>query len=65
MRFVVFLAMALAMSYVRPERVPASCVFAAYVGVILLLILVEVIGAVGGGARAGSISASSGSSRRS
>ena len=50
MRFSIFLVMALAMSYVRPERY-SEFVFVAYAGVILLLFAVMVIGEVNGGAR--------------
>lgn len=49
-RFSVFLVMALAMSYVRPERF-SEFVFVAYVGVILMLFATMAIGEVGGGAR--------------
>jgi len=49
-RFVIFLGMAIAMSYARPARYQ-EWAFAAYGAVILLLILVEAIGAVGGGAQ--------------
>jgi len=50
MRFSIFLVMALAMSFVRPERY-SEFVFVAYAGVIVLLFAVMVIGEVGGGAR--------------
>ena len=50
MRFSIFLVMALAMSYVRPERY-SEFVFVAYAGVILMLFAVMVIGEVNGGAR--------------
>jgi rod shape determining protein RodA len=49
-RFGTFFAMAVTMSYVRPATYQEWC-FAAYFGVILLLILVMGIGAVAGGAR--------------
>jgi len=50
MRFSIFLVMALAMSYVKPERY-SEFVFVAYAGVILMLFATMVIGEVGGGAR--------------
>jgi rod shape determining protein RodA len=50
LRFGLFFSMAIVMSYVRPVRYQEWC-FAAYGGVILLLILVMGIGAVAGGAR--------------
>jgi len=50
MRFSIFLVMALAMSYVRPERY-SEFVFVAYAGVILMLFATMVVGEVGGGAR--------------
>jgi rod shape determining protein RodA len=50
MRFSIFLVMALAMSYIRPERY-SEFVFIAYAGGILLLFATMVIGEVGGGAR--------------
>jgi len=50
MRFSIFLVMALAMSYIRPERY-SEFVFVAYVGGILLLFATMVIGDVRGGAR--------------
>jgi rod shape determining protein RodA len=49
-RFGMFFSLALVMSYVRPLRYQEWC-FAAYVGVILLLILVMGLGVVRGGAR--------------
>jgi rod shape determining protein RodA len=49
-RFTVFLGMAIALSYVHPERMK-SLAFPAYVGVLLLLILVEALGFVGKGAQ--------------
>jgi rod shape determining protein RodA len=50
LRFGLFFSLAIAMSYVRPVRYQEWC-FAAYGGVILMLILVMGIGAVAGGAR--------------
>jgi rod shape determining protein RodA len=50
LRFTLFFSLAIAMSYVRPVRYQEWC-FAAYGGVILMLILVMGIGAVAGGAR--------------
>ncbi len=49
-RFAIFLAMAITMSYLKPERY-SEYVFVAYFGVILLLFLVMAIGQVRGGAR--------------
>jgi rod shape determining protein RodA len=49
-RFVVFLGMAIAMSRLRPETIRQAS-FPAYVIVLLLLIFVEVLGFVGGGAQ--------------
>ncbi len=50
MRFSIFLVMALALSYIRPERY-SEFIFVAYVGGILLLFATMVIGDVRGGAR--------------
>ena len=50
MRFGVFFAMAIGMSYVKPDTYK-ELIFLPYIGVILLLFLVMVIGEVGGGAR--------------
>lgn len=50
MRFVMFLGMAIAMSYFRPQFYK-EWAFLGYAGALLLLILVEAIGAVGGGAQ--------------
>ncbi|MFN3944984.1 MAG: rod shape-determining protein RodA [Allosphingosinicella sp.] len=49
-RFAVFLAMAIVMSYLTPERFKQGAL-PAYAVVILMLILVEAIGALGGGAQ--------------
>ncbi|TMJ13728.1 MAG: rod shape-determining protein RodA, partial [Alphaproteobacteria bacterium] len=49
-RFTVFLGLAIALSYVHPERMKLLA-FPAYVGVLLLLILVEALGFVGKGAQ--------------
>jgi rod shape determining protein RodA len=50
MRFAVFFAMALALSRVRPEWIKQAA-FPAYVIVLILLIIVELMGFVGGGAQ--------------
>jgi rod shape determining protein RodA len=50
MRFAVFLAMAIAMSRLNPDMIKAAA-FPAYVLVLLLLVLVEILGFVGGGAQ--------------
>ncbi len=50
MRFVVFLGMAIAMSYFRPTFYKEWC-FAVYAAVLLLLLFVEALGAIGGGAQ--------------
>jgi rod shape determining protein RodA len=50
MRFSVFFAMAIGMSYVKPDTYK-ELIFLPYIGVILLLFLVMIIGEVGGGAR--------------
>jgi len=50
LRFTLFFGMAIAMSFAKPVRYQEWC-FAAYGGVILMLILVMGIGAVAGGAR--------------
>ena len=50
MRFLMFLAMAIAMSYFRP-RFYKEWAFLGYAAALLMLILVEAIGAVGGGAQ--------------
>ena len=49
-RFVVFLGMAIAMSRLRPEWIKQAA-FPAYVIVLLLLVFVEALGFVGGGAQ--------------
>jgi len=49
-RFVVFLGMAIAMSYVRPAFYK-EWAFAAYAGLVVLLVLVEALGAIRGGAQ--------------
>jgi rod shape determining protein RodA len=49
-RFVMFLGMAVAMSRMRPERLKEAA-FPAYVIVFVLLVAVEALGFVGGGAR--------------
>ena len=49
-RFLAFLGMAIAMSYVHPDRYK-SVTFIAYVIVLVMLILVELLGFVGGGAQ--------------
>ncbi len=49
-RFGLFLAMAIGLSYVRPQRFQEYA-FAAYGAVFLLLILVELMGRIGGGAQ--------------
>jgi rod shape determining protein RodA len=49
-RFIVFLGLAIAMSRLRPEWIKQAA-FPAYVAVLLLLIFVEALGFVGGGAR--------------
>ena len=49
-RFVMFLAMAIVMSYFRPQFYK-EWAFLGYAGALLLLILVEAIGAIGGGAQ--------------
>ncbi|HMG48203.1 MAG TPA: rod shape-determining protein RodA [Allosphingosinicella sp.] len=50
LRFIVFLGMAVAMSWLRPEWIKQAA-FPAYVIVLLLLIFVEALGFVGGGAQ--------------
>jgi rod shape determining protein RodA len=50
LRFVVLLGMAIAMSWLRPEWIKQAA-FPAYVIVLLLLIFVEALGFVGGGAQ--------------
>jgi rod shape determining protein RodA len=50
LRFVVFLGMAIAMSRIRPEWIKQAA-FPAYVITLLLLIFVEALGFVGGGAQ--------------
>jgi rod shape determining protein RodA len=50
MRFVMFLAMAITMSYFRP-RFYKEWAFLGYAGALLMLILVEAMGAMGGGAQ--------------
>jgi rod shape determining protein RodA len=49
-RFLAFLSMAVVMSYFRPERYKSLC-FIAYGLVLVMLILVELLGFVGGGAQ--------------
>ncbi|MGZ8281475.1 MAG: rod shape-determining protein RodA [Allosphingosinicella sp.] len=49
-RFVMFMTMAIAMSYFRPQFYK-EWAFLAYGGTLLLLILVEAMGAIGGGAQ--------------
>jgi rod shape determining protein RodA len=49
-RFGIFLAMALAMSYVRPQFYK-EWAFLAFAGILFLLVLVEAFGAFGGGAQ--------------
>ena len=49
-RFVVFLGLAIAMSRLRPEWIKQAA-FPAYVIVLVLLVAVEALGFVGGGAR--------------
>jgi len=49
-RFVIFMAMALTMSYFSPQTA-RSLAFPAYGGVLLLLMAVEAIGAIGGGSQ--------------
>ncbi len=49
-RFVAFLVMAIAMSWLHPDRLKHAA-FAAYALVLLMLILVEILGFVGGGAQ--------------
>lgn len=49
-RFFVFLGMAIAISYIPPKRMK-PLVFVAYGGVIFLLLLVQALGFIGGGAR--------------
>jgi len=50
MRFVMFLAMAIAMSRLRPEWIKQAA-FPAYVITLVLLVIVEALGFVGGGAQ--------------
>jgi rod shape determining protein RodA len=49
-RFGAFMGMAILLSYVKPQRIKAIA-FPAYAAVLLLLILVEILGFVGGGAQ--------------
>lgn len=49
-RFFVFLGLAIGLSYLPPKQLK-PLVFPAYVGVIILLILVQALGFIGGGAR--------------
>ena len=63
-RFVFFLGMAIGMSYIRPGFY-RGWTFRAYGGVVAPGRAVEALGAIGGGASAGSISARWGCSRPS
>ena len=49
-RFIAFLGVAIALSYVRPKTFQEFC-WAAYVGGLLLLVLTLMLGVIGGGAR--------------
>jgi len=49
-RFTIFLCMAIGISYISPKQMKPF-IFPAYIGVIFLLILVQVLGVIGGGAR--------------
>jgi len=50
LRFAAFLAMAIAISRIHPDRIKVAA-FPAYAGVLILLLLVEALGFVGGGAQ--------------